>query len=265
MKDLLFCDGIKGFLSESLRDEIKPEFYSITESTNTIIKNRASQGEGEGLFVVAGEQTAGRGRLGRTFYSPDDTGLYMSLLLKPELKPEDAVLITTAAAVSVCEALETVGAENALIKWVNDVFVEDKKVCGILTEASFNPQKGALDYVALGVGINVYEPDGGFPEDIKDIAGGVFKEKKENLRNRIAAEFLNSFMKYYENIKEKSHCPEYARRCFVVGKKINVISNGEKTPAKALGIDDNCGLLVEYGNGEKAIINSGEISIRVEQ
>lgn len=264
MKDLLSCDGIRSFLSESLRNEIKPEFYPITESTNTIIKDRASQGEGEGLFVVAGEQTAGKGRLGRSFYSPNDTGIYMSLLLKPSIKPEDAVLITTATAVSVCEALEATGVENPQIKWVNDVYVKGKKVCGILTEGSFNPQKGCLDYVVLGVGIDVYEPEGGFPEDIKDIAGALFNEKREDLRNRVAAEFLNSFMKYYKNIEEKSHCSEYSRRCFVIGKNITVIKNGEKTPAKALGIDENCGLLVEYKDGEKAILNSGEISIRLE-
>ncbi len=264
MKDLLSCEGIKSFLSESLRDVIKPEFYPTTESTNTISKNRASQGENEGFFVVASEQTAGRGRLGRSFYSPDDTGLYMSLLLKPDIKPEDAVLITTAAAVSVCEALEITGVRNPQIKWVNDVFVNGKKVCGILTEASFNSRKGSLDYVVLGVGINVYEPEGGFPEDIKDIAGAVFVEKNENLRNRIAAEFLNYFMRYYKKFEDKSHCSEYARRCFVIGENINVIKNGEATPAKALGIDENCGLLVEYKDGEKAVLNSGEISIRVQ-
>ncbi len=265
MTDVLLSQGISGFLCESLKEKIRPEFVHETESTNTIIKKRASQGECEGLFVVAGQQTGGRGRLGRSFFSPGDTGLYMSLLLKPDLKPEDAVLITTAAAVSVCEALEATGVENPQIKWVNDIFVKNKKVCGILTEASFNPEKGALDYVVLGVGINVYQPKGGFPEDIKDIAGAVFSREQENLRNRIAAEFLNSFMVYYGNISEKTHCSEYAKRNFVIGNNINVIKNGEKTPAKALRIDDNCALLVEYANGERAILNSGEISIRLSE
>ncbi len=263
MRDILSCDGIRFFLPEALRDEIKPEFYSIAESTNTIIKNRAFQGEGEGLLVVAGEQSQGRGRLGRSFFSPGDTGIYMSLLLKPSIKPEDAVLITTAAAVSVCEALEKVGVVNPQIKWVNDVFVKGKKVCGILTEASFNSQKHILDYVILGVGINVYEPEGGFPEDIKDIAGAVFNEEKENLRNRIVAEFISSFMTYYNKLDKKAHCQEYSRRCFVLGRDINVIKNGEKTPAKAIAIDDDCGLLVEFRDGERAILNSGEISIRL--
>lgn len=264
MRDILSCDGIRFFLPEALRDEIKPEYYSIAESTNTIIKNRASQGENEGLLVVAGEQSRGRGRLGRSFFSPGDTGIYMSLLLKPSIAPEDAVLITTAAAVSVCEALENLGVSDARIKWVNDIFVNKKKVCGILTEGCFNAQKGCFDYAVLGVGINVYEPECGFPEDIKDIAGAVFGEEKENLRNRLVAEFLSSFMNYYKNINKKLHCPQYSRRCFVIGRDIYVIKNGEKTSARALEIDDKCGLLVEFENGEKTVLNSGEISIRLE-
>lgn len=264
MKDILSCEGIYGFVPESLKDGIKLEFYPKTESTNSIIKERASQGENEGLLVVAGEQTRGRGRLGRSFFSPGDTGIYMSLLLKPSIAPEDAVLITTAAAVSVCEALEKLGVSDARIKWVNDIFVNKKKVCGILTEGCFNAQKGCFDYAVLGVGINVYEPECGFPEDIKDIAGAVFGEEKENLRNRLVAEFLSSFMNYYKNIDKKLHCPQYDRRCFVLGKDINIIKNGEKTSAKALGIDDKCGLLVEFENGEKTVLNSGEISIRLE-
>lgn len=264
MTEVLSPQGISAFLCEGLKDKICVEFISETESTNAIIKKRASQGEKEGLFVVAGRQTEGRGRLGRSFFSPGDTGLYMSLLLRPCIKAEDAVLITTAAAVSVCEALEKAGVKNPRIKWVNDIFVEDKKVCGILTEASFNPEKAELDYAVLGVGINVYEPEGGFPEDIKNIAGAVFSQKEENLRNRIAGEFLNSFMAYYHSISEKKHCAEYAKRNFVVGKKINVIKNGTTTPAKALAIDTDCGLLVEYENGERAILNSGEISVRLQ-
>lgn len=264
MMDLLSCEGIKRFLPENLRDVIKVEYYPEADSTNSIAKKRASQGEDEGLFVVAAKQTAGRGRLGRSFFSPDDTGIYMSLLLKPSIAPEDAVLITTAAAVSVCEALEKLGVSDARIKWVNDIFVNKKKVCGILTEGCFNAQKGCFDYAVLGVGINVYEPECGFPEDIKDIAGAVFSEEKENLRNRLVAEFLYSFMNYYKNINKKLHCPQYSRRCFVLGRDIYVIKNGEKTSARALEIDDKCGLLVEFENGEKTVLNSGEISIRLE-
>lgn len=264
MTDVISVVGIERFLSEDIRSEIKTEVFKTVDSTNKIVKDRASQGAREGLFAVAGEQTQGRGRLGRSFYSPTDTGLYMSLLLKPAIKAEDAVLITTAAAVSVCEALEKVGTENPQIKWVNDIFVNSKKVCGILTEASFNSKNGAFDYAVLGVGVNVYEPESGFPEEIKDIAGSVFAEEKENLRNRIAAEFLNSFMGYYKELSKKPHNSEYARRCFVTGKRIDVIKGDAVRTATALSVDENCGLLVEFSDGVREVLTSGEISVRVQ-
>ncbi len=262
MVDIITCDGIKKYIDTQLKDSINIEYLQKTESTNNIVKQRASQGEREGLFVVAGEQTAGRGRMGRNFFSPGDTGLYMSLLLRPELKPSDAVLITTAAAVSVCEALEKLGLSNPQIKWVNDIFVNSEKVCGILTEASFNAQKNSLDYTVLGIGINMYEPETGFPKELESIAGAVFSEKKEDLRNKFVAYFLNSFMSYYKNIESKAHCSEYAKRCFVVGREINVVSGDAVRAAKALQVDENCGLLVRYDDGEIALLNSGEISIR---
>lgn len=264
MNDILSCEEIKNFISEDSAKKIEILVLDKATSTNALVKERAVYGVGEGLFVVAGEQTEGRGRLGRSFYSPGGTGLYMSLLLKPYIKPEEATLITTAAAVSVCEALEAVGANNPQIKWVNDIFVSGKKVCGILTEASIDPQNGALDYAVLGVGINVYEPHGGFPADLKNTAGEVFTEKRSNLRNRIAAEFLNSFLGYYKVLSQKHHVAEYQRRCFVAGKNVNVIKGETVKEAKALGVTENCGLLVEFSDGERVILTSGEISIRVQ-
>lgn len=262
-EDIIAVDGIKEFLDKDLKDKICVEVTGKTTSTNDILKSRAAQGEKEFTLLVAGEQTKGKGRMGRTFFSPGDTGVYLSLLLKPAIKPADAVLITTAAAVSVCEALEKCGAPTPKIKWVNDIFVEDKKVCGILTEASFNIENGTLDYAVLGIGVNMYEPEGGFPDDINNIAGWVFSEKRDDLRNRFVACFINSFISYYENLENKKHCAEYERRCFVVGKNINVISSGSVRPAVALGVDENCGLAVRFENGETAVLNSGEISIRV--
>ena len=262
MIDKINSERIFQILNEELRNEINIEVFEKVTSTNTLIRQRAEACK-EGLVFVAEEQTAGKGRLGRSFFSPGRTGLYISLVLKPKIQPQDAVMITTAAAVSVCEALEKSGADNPQIKWVNDVFVNNKKVCGILTESNFNPQSGMLDYVILGIGINVYEPEGGFPEEIKDIAGAVFSEKSEDLRNIVAADFLNSFMNYYYHISEKLHFEKYAERCFVLGKDISVICGDSVKAAKALSLDEGCGLCVEFDNGEKTVLNSGEISIRM--
>lgn len=262
MIDIINSEKIFQFLNKDLKNKINIEVYEKVSSTNTKLRERAKECE-EGLVIVAGEQTAGKGRLGRSFFSPGRTGLYISVLLKPEIKPQDAIMITTAAAVAVCDALEKAGAYNPQIKWVNDIFFNDKKVCGILTEASLAAGSGMLEYAVLGVGINMYEPDCGFPSDIKDIAGAIFSKKIENLRNRVVAYFLNSFMEYYNNLSKKIHLPAYAEKCFVLGKEINVISGDIIRTAKALSLDENCGLCVEFTEGERAVLSSGEISIKV--
>lgn len=246
-----------------IKEKVKVEVVEKTASTNTLLRFRAENGENEGLVIIAGEQTAGRGRMGRSFFSPGDTGVYMSLLLKPQIKPEDAVQITTAAAVSVCRALETLGVKAPKIKWVNDIFIDNKKVCGILTEASFNSKNCCLDYAILGVGVNIYAPEQSFPEEIKNIAGAVFKERTENLRNEFIAYFLNEFFNFYAQISEKLHLEEYRERSFVIGKEVSVIADGKTEIAKAIGVDDNCNLVVEYPDGNVKNLCSGEISVKL--
>ncbi len=262
VKDVLSAEKITENLSVDLKNIIKPVVLEKTTSTNDIAKKYAVEGASEGAFVVSGTQTDGRGRMGRNFFSPEDTGVYMSLLLRPEVEPSNAVSITTAAAVAVCEALEKISDVKAEIKWVNDVFVNGKKVCGILTEAGFSADKNILDYAVLGVGVNMYAPENGFPEEIKETAGAVFSEKHENARNEFVSCFLNSFMNYYNNICENTHGTAYAERCFVLGKSIDVIRGGETRRAKALALDENCGLSVRFEDGTEAVLNSGEISVR---
>lgn len=262
VRDVLSAEKITENLSDDLKNIIKPVVLEKTTSTNDIAKKYAVEGGTEGLFIVSGAQTDGRGRMGRTFFSPEDTGVYMSLLLRPQINPSEAVSVTTAAAVAVCEALEKIGVCDVGIKWVNDVFVNGKKVCGILTEAGFSAEKNVLDYVILGVGVNMYTPKNGFPEEIKDTAGAVFCDKSENLRNMFAARFLNSFMYYYKNIREKKHSAAYAERCFVIGKDVNVIRGESVRRAKVLALDENCGLVVRFEDGAEGVLNSGEISVR---
>lgn len=263
MIDIVNSEEILNLLSESLKDKIIITVLDKTTSTNTIVKECAME-KSEGFFVVAGEQTAGRGRMGRTFFSPGNTGIYMSLLLKPSFKAENAVHITTAAAVSVCRALEKVGVDNPCIKWVNDIFVNGKKVCGILTEAGFSNNGEIPDYAVLGVGINVYEPQNGFPQDIEDIAGSLFPEEKTNLRNKIVAYFLESFFEFYGNLLDLPHSEEYASRNFVVGKDVTVVTADGNTSAKVLGVTRDCGLQVQFSDGTEKVLTSGEISVRLQ-
>lgn len=261
MIDIISSQKISELLNDELKNKIKIEVLEKATSTNSLVKELASESD-EGFVVVAGEQTAGRGRMGRSFFSPGDSGIYMSLLLKPEIKPEEAVQITTAAAVSVCTALEHLGVYDSKIKWVNDIYISNRKVCGILTESSFNSRANKLDFAVLGVGINIYEPEDGFPEDIKDIAGAVFSERKSDLRNKFIAEFLNVFFEFYEALSSRNHMAEYKERSLVLGREINIIQGGNTRVGKAIDIDENCNLITELSDGTTEKLYSGEISVR---
>ena len=244
------------------------EFYSVDvvktiASTNDELKSRAQNGGAEGSVLVALSQTGGKGRLGRKFFSPENTGLYMSVILKPELAPCDAVLITTAAAVTTSKAIDEVSGRKSGIKWVNDIYIDGKKVCGILTEAGFNKTYDKLDYAILGIGVNVYTPDGGFPEDIQNIADAVFAESMTDMRSTLCAKILDKFYEIYKNLDSKTYVEEYINRSCVVGKEIKVIQNGIETDALCTGIDENCRLKVKYPDGTEEHLSTGEISIKI--
>ncbi len=253
---------IKSYLDTDLAELIKIDIVQQTESTNADVKARALHGEKEGYLLVSRKQTSGRGRLGRSFFSPGGTGIYMSLLLRPELSPEKTASITTVAAVSVCSALEKLGVSSPKIKWVNDIFVDGKKVCGILTEAVFSSET-KTDYAVLGVGVNMYSPENGFPDDIKNIAGAVFQNEEPDLSNRFIAEFLNSFFSYYKKSDEGTYIEQYRKRCFVLGEKVSFFYNGKETEGVAEDVDNNCGLKVITADGRSLTLSSGEISVKL--
>lgn len=248
----------------------------MVSSTNTVLKQYVSEGQKEDMVLLAEQQSGGRGRRGRTFFSPEGSGLYMSLLLHPNMTPEEATMLTTVAAAAVAEAVERVSGEDVGIKWVNDVWVRKKKICGILTEGSVSMEDGHLEYAIVGIGINVYEPEGGFPEEIKDVAGAVFTNDiaRENLRNRIASEVLAQFLSYYHELPGKAYLEEYRKRSVVIGKQVKLIapdgakipeteSGGSREHGLAVGIDDRCHLLIRYDDGTMESLSSGEISIKL--
>lgn len=260
--DILSAQGIQKYL----RPEIKNMDIAVMQtvsSTNSLVKEKANRGAPEGCMILANEQTSGRGRLGRSFFSPKDTGIYMSLLLRPKnYLPDQAVRITTMAAVAMCEAIEAVSDEKAGIKWVNDIFVRGKKVCGILTEGSFGLENGLLEYIVLGIGINLYEPENGFQEELKSIAGAVFQAHRTDAKNRLVSEFLNHFYTYYTASNPADYVEKYRSRSLVIGRQVTFLSAKEPKNAVVLGIDDNCRLLVQYADGTSDCYSSGEISIR---
>ena len=259
--DILSSQSISQYLNYDLDINV----YQTVTSTNTVLKEKAEQGAAHGTVIIAEEQTHGRGRMGKKFYSPSGTGIYLSILLRPDIPAGEALFLTTSAAVATAKAIEDVSEKKADIKWVNDVYIDDKKVCGILTEASFNMETGKLDYAIVGIGINICFPDGGFPSDIDSIATAVFDKNSDSINKRsiLIAHLLNYFMDYYNNFESKSYVQEYINRSMIIGRDISVINGSQTQDAKALEIDNDCRLKIQYSDGTEKWLNSGEVSIRV--
>lgn len=228
-------------------------------STNTYLKDRAARLP-HGFTLLARSQSAGRGRMGRQFYSPEGTGLYMSVLLRPSLPAGDLTLITPAAAVAVRRAIEELSGEKARIKWVNDVLLRGYKVCGILTETAF--RGGETDYVVLGVGVNVCPPREGFPEELRDVAGAVLRHFDPEARWSLAALILRHFFAIFEALPDRGFVEEYRRANTVLGREVDIISGGISRPAFVLDIDNDCSLRVRYPDGAEGTVSAGEVSVR---
>lgn len=249
--DIISAPSIKKYINNTI-DVI---YYPIVDSTNNACKRLLADGKEGEFLVVAEQQSAGRGRQGKSFYSPSGTGVYFSLTLNPLLPLQNAVTATTAASVAVCKAVEKTTNKNPKIKWVNDVYLDGKKICGILTEAITNFEEGIVNNVIIGIGININTID--FPDDVEN--AGCLGEKIN--RSLLIAEVCNELIKIAKG-DMKSFIDYYRSHSLVIGKKIKFIKSGEVTPATAVAIDETGGLEVELENGEHTILRSGEISIR---
>lgn len=229
---------------KNLKRDIPVVFYDMTDSTNLRARDFIKSHHPDRAVIVASGQSAGRGRLGRNFYSPSDTGIYMTYVLRSEGKLCDAVRITTATAVAVAEAI----GDKARIKWVNDIYVGGKKVCGILTEAV---NDGESLYIIIGIGINVTTEV--FPDDIKNSAGSIGKCDK--------SELVADICDRLQNVQTSDYIDSYRKRLLWRGQRIVYIQNNERHPATLVDVDDDGGLIV-VENGNKKTLTPGEISIR---
>ncbi|WP_100065359.1 biotin--[acetyl-CoA-carboxylase] ligase [Miniphocaeibacter massiliensis] len=258
---ILSSQSIKKYLKVP---NLEVEVFKTIDSTNSYLKKKAENGATEGSVVISEEQTKGRGRLGKSFYSPSDSGIYLSILLKPKLHAMKALYITTCAAVAISQAIDTISNSSSTIKWVNDIFIDNRKVCGILTEASFDLEGGGINYAILGIGLNLTMPSNGFPSDIKNIAGTIFNEKNliNDYKNKIIAKILNNFFYYYPNIEKKEFLEEYRNRSLILNKEIYLLRGDSKEEALALDIDDEFRLKVKKKDDTIEYISSGEVSIR---
>lgn len=248
----------KDIQKKILRDA-RVSVFDTLDSTNNEAKRMLESGFSGYAVICAEAQTCGRGRLGKSFYSPESTGLYFTVTIPPCFPIENISLLTPAAAVAVTRALAKHTNADLKIKWVNDIYEEDKKVCGILAESVIDIENGGFAGFAVGIGINISTEE--FPDDIANIASSLRIYGAD--RSAIAADIANTLWELAENLSAREFLAEYRARSYITGKKIYFIKNGEKTNATALGIDDDGGLTVKLESGEETVLRGGEISVRL--
>ena len=249
-----------------LKDEnyaSKVRVYKASESTNKTAKEMAINGHEHGTVVIADTQTSGKGRYGKNFYSPPGKGLYMSFIFRTEnLRFKNPFLITAAAAVSVCAAIETVSGKKPKIKWINDILLDDKKICGILTEAMTDLESGNIEWIIVGVGVNVNNSAEDFPAELRQIAGSIYpRESVAAARNRLAAEIINRCLSLKTWLEDENVYNEYKERSVLLGHRITITNPNETYECTAMDIDINGHLVVKKDNGETSALSSGKVSV----
>lgn len=243
---------------------IRLQVMESVTSTNDLLRQAAANGAPEFTVYAAKSQTAGKGRQGRQFYSPPQTGLYLSILLRPQISPAESLALTPLAAVAAANAVERCSGQSVQIKWVNDLLLNGKKICGILAESQFS-DADTLDYVIVGIGINLLPPPQGFPPELKQIAGAVYPAdaNAESAFIDCAAELIASLIYEYRRLPEKHYLAGYRSRLCMLGTEITVCENGMERAAIALAVDDALRLLVRYSDGTEQWRSTGEIRIRL--
>lgn len=242
------------------------KIYKEAGSTNQLAKQAVISGEAShGSFVIAQKQTEGRGRRGRKFFSPDGAGLYVSIVLEPSGETlQESLLLTTAAATAVFKAVKNVCGISLDIKWVNDLYYCGKKVCGILTEAITDFESGNIEYAIVGIGLNLYKAESGYPEELQGIVGALYPDECAASgidRNYLVAEIVNCLM---EEIKDLKLSSEYVEHNMVPGKEIQILDGGKSRQAKALAICQDGRLRVQEKDGSISLLTFGEVSVLVE-
>ena len=232
------------------------------DSTNNYAKNLAASGAPEGTCVIAGRQTAGRGRRGRSFVSQEG-GLYLSCILRPGVSPQQLMHLTALSAVAVCDAIGEVTGLQAQIKWPNDPVINGKKVCGILTELSLVAESNEAESVVVGIGINCNQP--AFPPELSEIATSVLEQTGKPVdRSALAAALARSLERMEREFlcRKAAWLERFAARCVTVGKDVVILRGETQTPARATGVGPDAQLLVEYPDGTAGSVSSGEVSVR---
>lgn len=235
--------------------------FDTVDSTNNKLRLLAMEGAVEGTTVIADEQSGGKGRRGRAWSSPKGTGLWMSVLLKPDIAPQEASRITLVAGLSVCQGINNLLGISSGIKWPNDIIIDGKKVCGILTEMS--AQIDNVEFVVVGIGINVSTAD--FPGELKEVAVSLMQATGKKIkRSQVASAILTAFEENYGKYTQEGFLAvkaDYEKSCITLNKEVQVIAK-EGFAGRAVGINDDGELIVEKAGGERVTVFSGEVSVR---
>ena len=261
-------DAVRNALPADLRS-MNLFVYDVIDSTNLEARRLIlDENTNAPAVVIARQQTAGRGRLGRGFYSPRD-GLYLSIVIRPGFDISRSSMVTVAAAAATSEAIDALCGCSTDIKWVNDIYLEGKKVCGILTEATTDFETGQIDSLIIGIGINTSEKS--FPPELAGIAGSISEEGLDgHAKSLLAASITEKVLRYTKDLS--GFMDSYRSRSMILGRRITVYTGAYRKdptrelggkPARALRINDDGGLVVEYEDGGRETLRSGEVSIRV--
>lgn len=261
--DILTENEIMPYLNTKYIGNKIIHFHTIN-STNTKAKELASLGEENGTIILSEEQTLGKGRLGRQWCSPKGKGIWLSLILKPDLDPINASKITQIGAAALCKSFIEIGIPS-FIKWPNDIVINNRKVCGILTE--MNGELNRINYIILGIGINVNIDMDDLPEELKDTASSLKIESGKTIdRRKLVALILNNFEPLYNELLNQGHINSSIDICrknsILLNKQIRIINKNSTKIAKALDLDNEGRLIVQLEDGTIDTIISGEVSIR---
>ena len=233
-----------------------------TGSTNTLLKEMGRQGAPHGTVVIADRQTAGRGRMGRSFLSPEGKGIYFSALIRPNVSPTELMHLTCAVGTAMCDAVQAATGLRPQIKWINDLVIGKRKLGGILTELSLNPKNGLVDYAVLGIGINCNQQPEDFDESIREMATSLSIATEQSVcREQVAAEMIHALASL-DLLQRETIMARYRKDCITLGQAILVIRSATARPGTAIGIDEEGALLVRYESGETEAVSSGEVSVR---
>lgn len=256
--DTLSEPEIRAAMEEKYKD-IRIVSLETVDSTNNYAKAMIARGETDAAIVSAAEQTSGRGRRGKSFFSPAGKGVYFSIII-PVDKPMDAsVMLTAAAAVAVARAVERISGGQAQIKWVNDVFCGGKKVCGILSEAVCDMESGRIETIVVGIGVNLSAAPEDFPEEIRGVAGSVFP--KNVRRSEVIALIASELLALSEDLSSPELIEDYKSRMLVLGRRVGYVKNGVRYSGIAEDITPECALVVRHDDNSVATLSSGEISL----